>query len=62
MEKRAIIDENCFVIPPLTGPREDAAFSGKPFVSGIRPPPALGEPYVQGESHNNDETEQDVQE
>ena len=39
MEKQAIIDENCFVIPPLPGPREDAPFSGKPFISGMTPTP-----------------------
>ena len=42
MEKPTVIDENCFVIPPLPGPRDDAAFSGKPFISGLTPAPALG--------------------
>ena len=35
--KKMQLDENCFIIPPLTGPREEAAYSGKPASS--RPTP-----------------------
>jgi hypothetical protein len=42
VENPTVVDENCFVIPPLRGPRDDAAFSGKPFISGLTPAPELG--------------------
>jgi len=45
MEKPTVIDEKCFVIPPLSGPREETALSGMPFISGLTPAPALGKMF-----------------
>jgi hypothetical protein len=57
MEKPTVIDENCFVIPPLSGPRDDGAFTGRPFISGLTPAPALGRLFEVDKPAKNSEAE-----
>lgn len=53
------IDENCFVVPPLPGPRDETAFSGRPFISGVTPAPALGKMFDVDDPPESAEAEPD---
>jgi len=59
-EKQMIIDENCFVIPPLHGPIEETALSGKPFISGITPVPSLGKVFDVDDLLDDEDDEDEV--